>query len=584
MHESHLKDLNEKQLEAVEHKEGPLLIIAGAGAGKTKTITHRILHLIHSGVSPSSILAITFTNKAAKEMSDRVEKLISSETRQESGEKPFVSTFHSLGVFILRNAHLKLGLPKHFNIYDRDDSKKAVREAMKMCDVDTKTFDPGKVLSVIGREKGNVVTAEKYVENNPSGYTQETIGKIWQEYERILKREKALDFDDLLLKSVLLLKSDPELLSHYQKKWSYIHIDEYQDTNEVQYQITKLLSDKHKNIAVIGDIDQTIYSWRGASIKNILHFEKDYPEAKVVLLEENYRSTQTILTVANRIIEKNKFRREKNLFTRLGEGDKISVYEGYDENDEAGFVAAKAKELIEEHKVSPKEISVLYRANFQGRALEEAFLSNDTPYQVLGIRFFERKEVKDIISYLRASLSPDSLTDLKRVINSPVRGIGKTTVLKIMSGQRETLPNATKEKVDSFYLLLENIKKVSETEKLSDTIKYIIKKSGFEELLKGKSEEEMERLQNIQELATYATRYDTLSPESAIEKFLTDVSLSSDQDELMKDRDAVRLMTVHASKGLEFSYVFITGLEDGLFPHQRFDEGGGDDAASEEER
>jgi DNA helicase-2/ATP-dependent DNA helicase PcrA len=569
----HLEGLNEQQKLAVLQKDGPILIIAGAGAGKTKTITHRILHLIKEGVTPESILAITFTNKAAKEMRDRVEKVISEDKTlnlpMRFNSKPFVSTFHSLGVHILKENSRILGLTRNFSIMDRDDSIKLVKECLKKLDIDPKQFEPSKILNIISREKGDLKTAQTYAEQaETKGFTlQAVVGKVWPLYEQKLGEEKALDFDDLLLKTYLILRNHKEVLEKYQNIWKYIHIDEYQDTNKVQYMTTKLLAEKNRNICVVGDIDQSIYSWRGADIQNILDFEKDYPEAKVVLLEENYRSTQTILTAANDVIKKNKFRREKNLFTKNAEGEMISFFKALNEGEEARFIARKAKEIIEKG-TDAREIAVLYRANFQSRVLEEAFLTESVPYQVLGTKFFDRKEVKDILCFLRAGVNPESLSDIKRIINVPARGIGKVTVLKIFEGKRNELPLGIKEKVNSFFNLLAKIKRESEENKPSEVIKFIIRESGLELDLQRGTDEDKERLENMRELATLALKYDYLPIPEGIEKLLEEVALATDQDSLIKNENAVKLMTVHAAKGLEFDYVFITGLEADLFPHQ----------------
>ena len=575
----HLEGLNEKQKEAVLQKNGPVLIIAGAGAGKTKTIAHRILHLIKEGVSPENILAITFTNKASKEMRERVEKIISEDKNLNLPisftSKPFVSTFHSLGVHIIKENSKLIGLTRNFSIMDRSDSSKLVKECLKELDIDSKQFEPNKILNIISREKGDLKSPSDYsAESEKNGYTLQAVtAKVWPLYEQKLSKEKALDFDDLLLKSYNILKNNKDVLEHYQNLWKYIHIDEYQDTNKVQYMTAKLLAQKNRNICVVGDIDQSIYSWRGADIQNILSFEEDYPEAKVILLEQNYRSTQTILAVANEVIKKNKLRREKNLFTKNVEGEKVSFLKALNETEEARFIAKKSQELIGSG-VDPKEIAVLYRANFQSRALEEAFLTESVPYQVLGTKFFERKEVKDVISFLRASVNPESLSDLKRIINVPVRGIGKVTILKIFEGKKNELPAGVKEKVNSFFNLLERIKKETEENKPSEVIKFIIKESGLElELQKG-NEEDKERLENMRELATLAIKYDHFPKPEGIEKLIEESALASDQDSLDmsaragKNENAVKLMTVHASKGLEFDYVFITGLEEDLFPHQ----------------
>jgi DNA helicase-2/ATP-dependent DNA helicase PcrA len=591
----YLESLNDRQREAATHTDGPLLILAGAGAGKTKTVTYRILHLIKQGVSPKNILAITFTNKAAKEMKERIEKLLEEDQALnlpislagQRSEKPFMSTFHSLGVHIIKENAQLLGLTRHFTIFDKNDSKRAIKEAIEEAGLDPKQFEPAKVMNAISKAKGDLITAESYAQKAENNYFSKIVADIWRRYETILRREKALDFDDLLLKTVLLLRNNKEVLEHYQNIWKYIHVDEYQDTNKVQYSISKLLAKKERNICVVGDIDQMIYSWRGADIQNILDFEKDYPDAKVVLLEQNYRSTQTILTAANRVIVKNKNRREKNLFTKNGEGERIGIFGGYDEADEAEFIAEKAASLIRQG-VDPKEIAVLYRANFQSRILEEAFLRNSVAYQVLGVRFFERKEVKDVLSYLRAALNPDSSTDMTRVINVPARGLGKVTILKVLSGQRDTLPAATKKKVDDFFTILGAIKIKAETEKPSELIKYIIKISGLEASLKNSThEDDLERLENIKELVTLATKYDELtgvSPEGmqeGVESLLADAALATDQDSLIKNQNAVKLMTIHASKGLEFDHVFITGLEENLFPHKRM--GQSDDSVDMEE-
>lgn len=570
----YLAGLNPGQKEAVLYTEGPLLIFAGAGAGKTKTVTCRIMHLIKSGVEPKNILAITFTNKAAKEMRDRVLTAMNNEAGLADvfpREKPFISTFHSLGVHILKENSRELGLTRHFSIFDKSDSQKTVRDIVRDMGLDPKQHEPGKILGVISREKGNLRDAQDFTESlqgENSTAHHSLVARVWTEYERKLREEKALDFDDLLLKTYKLLKKHPNILEKYQKFWQYIHIDEYQDTNKVQYMIVKLLAEKHNNLCVVGDIDQNIYSWRGADIKNIMNFEKDYPKAKVVLLEENYRSTQNILAVANSIIKKNTNRVEKNLFTQNSEGDKITLYAAFNETEEAQYIANKSKELINSG-VSAREIAVLYRANFQSRALEDAFLTKSVPYQVLGTKFFDRKEVKDIISFVRAGLNPESLTDIKRIINIPARGIGKVTILKIFSGQKESLPAGVRIKVDKFFNLLEEIKRISLENKPSEVIKFVIKESGLEKELQEGNDEDRERLENMRELATLAVKYDYLPVGEGIEKLIEEAALACDQDSLEKNEDAVKLMTVHAAKGLEFDYVFITGLEEDLFPHQR---------------
>ena len=941
--------LNQRQKEAVETLNGPLLILAGAGAGKTNTLTHRILNLIKSGVQPSKILAITFTNKAAKEMRERVFSLIEEDRSLNIpisfAERPFVSTFHALGVHIIRENSALLGIPRHFTIYDRGDSKRAVKNAIEEIGLDPKQYEPGAILNAISREKGSGITLSAYKDKGSKEFFLKLVAQVWEKYEAVLFKEKSLDFDDLLLKTAMLLEKNEIVRKHYQKTWEYIHVDEYQDTNQVQYKIVRLLAEQHNNICVVGDMDQCllpntkistskglkniseiksgdevisiaghgsicnaivnkviskkysgkmieivtdkenlsltpnhilfsripleygsyyvylmyrkdkgfrigmakstrksktnqesiglqvrcnqenadkmwilkicknkndaiyseilfstkygipqlvfktngrkmlisqenidkifkeidtekqaqilfqstglnfnyphytpqgttssntlrtrvninlkmfddgrkslinpwgmsrvsinttdidlknklisedfkprkgkrddwrleitrmdygeaeriaekiegltsdltivrsvvinktkmffhpaaniipgmivgmvkndkveeqkvievrnknytglvydlniekvhnyiansipvhncIYSWRGAEVQNILNFEKDFNNAKVITLEENYRSTQTILAAANNVIKKNVMRREKNLFTKNPEGDKIELLISYTENEEARAVADETKSLIE-YKTEPRQIAVLYRANFQSRVIEEAFLNKNIPYQVLGIKFFERKEIKDIISFIKASLNRDSLNDLVRIINVPPRGIGKATILKVVAGQENTLSAGLKNKVSDFFNLLERIKNVAKNEAPSKLIKYIIRESGIENTYKNGSAEEQEKLENLRELVTVASQYDSYPPQEGIEKLLENVALATDQDELEKDNNAVKLMTVHASKGLEFDCVFIVGLEEDLFPHQRMNEEEISQSEAEEER
>jgi DNA helicase-2/ATP-dependent DNA helicase PcrA len=690
--EKHLKGLNSEQKEAALHMKGPLLIIAGAGAGKTKTITHRIVNLIKNGVSPDKILAVTFTNKAAKEMRERINfaikdsfignafsnsknggqyvlertlgrsdgdgqrKFSAENFRGESenilSEVPFVSTFHSLGVYIIKENARLLGLTRYFTILDEGDANTLIKNILKEIGVDPKQYDPKKIKNIISREKGKFVHLADYMEREEGGGSSlgKIVAQVWNLYEKQKMKENSLDFDDLLLKATKLLKENAEIRKIYQEKWEYIHVDEYQDTNEVQYLMSKLLSERNKNICVVGDADQNIYSWRGANLKNILNFEKDYPNTKIILLEQNYRSTKNILEAANEVIKKNKYRPDKNLFTKNIEGEKISLYEALDETDEAEFVATKILEILdssagdafsevlgspgpypgqtiqksasgraqdagkyvlertlgrsgdaEQEEFSGEffrgesenvlsSISILYRANFQSRALEEAMLRYNIPYQVLGVKFFERKEIKDTLAYLRAALNPDSLSDIKRIMNFPARGIGKVTLMKIFANQKETLPIKTQIKIDNFYKTLEEIKEKINNSKTSEVIKFVVKKSGIEQELQNGTEEDMERLENIKELATLALKYDNLADGGGVEKLLEDASLASDQDSLMineekkKEKTGVKLMTVHASKGLEFDYVFITGLEDGLFPHQRQGESKVNEDSEEERR
>lgn len=580
----YLNSLNSEQKKAVIATEGPVLIVAGAGAGKTKTLTHRILHLIANGVSPERILAITFTNKAAKEMRERVMDLLSKDTNllHLRRKAPFISTFHSLGVQIIKENSEILKLPRHFSIFDTSDTKKTLKDVMNKVGLDPKEH-LDRVRHIISSEKGRGVDVAEYVERASYDFNSEMTKKVWTLYEESMRKEHALDFDDLLLKTLKLLEKHPDVLAKYQDRFLYIHIDEYQDTNKVQNSIVEMLAKKNRNICVVGDTDQNIYSWRGAEIKNMLHFERTYPDVQTFFLEQNYRSTKNILAVANEIIEKNNFRIPKKLFTDNHIGEKISIFEGRNEIDEAHFIAIKSKDLIESG-VKADDIAVLYRANFQSRVLEDAFLSYGVPYQMLGTKFFERKEIKDMMSFIRASLNPENVSDFTRIINIPARGIGKTTLQKILDGKEDELPESMKIKINNFRNMLVTFKEVLVNDKPSEALKYIIKKSGLEDSLKTGLEEDTDRLENIMELVTLATKYDDLPNEEGIEKFLTDSSLASDQDSLDGEKTGVRLMTVHASKGLEFDYVFICGLENDLFPHKRMGESKKSGEDAEEER
>ena len=584
---THLDHLNAKQKEAALHKNGPILIIAGAGTGKTSTLTHRILNLVKEGIAPSEILAITFTNKAAKEMQDRVNELLAKhgfDAGMRYGDaRPFIGTFHSLGVYILRAHAQAFGLNKHFTIVDKNSASSLIKEAVKEQGIDSKQFTPDRIAGVISRQKGALVTLAEYKADVGNAYFPMIVASVWERYERLLARESALDFDDLILKTVILLRDHTEIRREYQARWKYIHIDEYQDTNAVQYEMARLLAGETMNICAVGDGDQNIYSWRGANLQNILNFEKDYAGAQTILLEENYRSTQTILAAANDVIKKNTVRKDKNLFTRNAEGDKISLIESYDEGREARAIGEKIKNLIDSG-TDPESIAILYRANFQSRALEEAFLIMEIPYQVLGVRFFERKEVKDILSFIRAALNPESLSDIKRIIDSPPRGIGKATLMKMFAKDEATLTPAAQKRAKEFWALLESIKEYALVEKTSNLIKFVSEKSGIENSLKTGNDDDNDRLENIHELVTLATKYDILPPEEAVEKLLGDAALASDQDSMIKTSRAVKMMTVHAAKGLEFPYVFVTGLEQDLFPHRRMGQGPQSKEDSEEER
>jgi DNA helicase-2/ATP-dependent DNA helicase PcrA len=618
---------NPEQQRAVETTDGPVLIVAGAGSGKTRVIAHRILNLVKKGVAPHSILAITFTNKAASEMRERVIRLLSEDSSLNRpvsmNERPFVSTFHALGVHIIRENARLLGLNRHFNIYDRSDSRRAIKEAMIQVNIDPKKYEPGVFLNKISRAKSDGFAPLAF-KDAAKDFMEEMVADVWEKYDAILKKDGALDFDDLLVKTNDLLKV-ADVREHYNSIWKYIHIDEYQDTNRLQYEIANHLAGTDRNICVVGDADQNIYSWRGATIENILHFEKDYPEAAVITLETNYRSTKTILAAANNVIEKNSMRKKKTLRTDNPTGEKIALLPSYTENDEARAIADISRDLIDSG-TSAKEIAVLYRANFQSRALEEAFIKKNIPYQLIGVKFFERKEVKDVLSYIRAALNSNTdsqsnkrslvipasslvipakagiqstatdadpnrpnftgtgAADIARIINVPPRGIGKVTVAKVLAGSENELPLGMKQKIASFRQLLSDIKREILEKKPSESVRFVIQETGMERVLREGDSEDEERLLNVHELVTVAAQYDHLEPEKGIESFLENAALATDQDELKQDSDAVKLMTVHASKGLEFDHVFIAGLEQDLFPFKHMDEEGQSQAEAEEER
>ena len=574
-----LEGLNDAQKKVALHKEGPLLVLAGAGSGKTKSISHRIAYLAGQGVSPEKILAITFTNKAANEMKERILGLLDKLPNAKNFAKhPFISTFHTLGVFILRKSGDKIGVSKNFSILDKDDSLDAVKTAIKELSIDPKQFQPSKIQSIISREKGDLMDSKTYTNEAGSDFYPSVIARIWNKYEELLNAQKSLDFDDLVSKVVFLLKKDEAARNYYQNLWEYILIDEYQDTNKSQYELSKILSAKHKNICAIGDMDQSIYAFRGADFRNIINFEKDFPNLVSVVLEENYRSTQNILEAAAKVIEKNKIRKTKDLYTKNAKGAEISLFEAIGELEEAEFVVHKIKELLVypaaissdggAGECKPSEIAVLFRANFQSRVFEETCLKHGIPYQMLGTQFYSRKEVKDVFAYLRAATNKDDMISVKRIINFPPRGIGKVSFLNKLAGKEMTA--AAKKKFEQFTDLLDSINKAILSQKTSAVIAFILKSAGLEEFLENGDSEDKERLENLRELVSIATRYDHLAPPEGTDKMLTDAILMSAQDAMEKKENSVRLMTVHAAKGLEFKNVFIVGLEEGLFPHSGF--------------
>lgn len=557
---NYLDSLNPEQKKAVLHTEGPLLIVAGAGTGKTKTLTHRIYHLIKQGVAPENILAITFTNKAAAEMRERVRTLHDSRLDSE----PFIKTFHALGVHVLRNEAHHFNYPKYFTILDADDALKMIKEAMEIEGYSTKDYDPKSIYNLISRGKNEGLNPETYFAEHQSPLADVAL-PVWTKYEELKKKSQAFDFDDLLLETRNLFDHNEAVRNKYRNQWKYLHIDEYQDTNQVQYEIANLLCDDNNNICVVGDSDQNIYSWRGANLKNILNFERDFPGAQQIVLHQNYRSTKNVLDAADAVIKKNTARIPKTLSATKHGGEKIQLFVAVSETEEAATIARMAHEYIRAG-INPEDIAVLYRTNFQSRALEEGFLRENIPYQMLGTRFFDRKEIKDALSYIKLAWNPESLADLKRVINEPKRGIGKVALAKIAAGQHDTLSGSTKQNYINFKNLLLRIREQAKTKSVADVVAFAINESGLLKQYEHGSSDDIERAFNLKELVTYATRYDDIVGEEGMQKFLDETALMSDQDNLDKKKEGVRLMTVHASKGLEFNTVFVAGLEQGLFP------------------
>jgi DNA helicase II / ATP-dependent DNA helicase PcrA len=563
--------LNPRQLEAISFLEGPLLIVAGAGSGKTKTIVARISRLLEKGVAPENILALTFTNKAAREMAIRA-----NPGTIDISHKLTVTTFHSLGAQILRTHHKLVDLNRYFQILDRDQSLTRIKKAIKNFSgyLSEKDQEPRYVLSVISHFKSRGLSPEDIKDQ---GNSSTIINSLWPAYEKILNQEGAVDFDDLLAKTVRLFLDQPKILESYQNRWQYIHIDEYQDTNEIQYTLSKLLAQKHCNLCAVGDADQSIYSWRGADYKNILKLEKDFPNLKIITLEENYRSTKTIIEAANAIIAKNKNRKPKNLTTTNQAGEAIGIFAGLDEEAEALFVAGQVKKLLNQG-FKPTDIAVLYRANFQSRALEQAFWQLNLPYQVAGVRFFARQEIKDLLAFVTAAVNPKNEESLTRAI-SQIKGLGKKTVTKILVGDNiDTFPKSKQEIIKNFQQLLKAITQKIETCSPVEVLSFVFKASGLEDNL-AKLSDAKERQENIKELLFLAKKYNR--PDGLFD-LLADAALATDQDSIQDGRGGIRLMTVHAAKGLEFKVIFVTGLEEDLFPYKKENNGKGDDP--EEER
>ncbi len=571
----YLDGLNDAQKEAVITTEGPVSVLAGAGSGKTKVLTTRIYHLIRNGTPAERILAVTFTNKAAREMRERLAHML------DDARLPTVVTFHGLGRILLERFGTRIGVPRYFAIFDRDDSERVVKEALKALDVDPKEVPPRAILARIGKAKGDGETAAEFrAKHAQEGFRSRITAEVWARYDEALKREKSLDFDDLIALPARLLREHADIREEAKTLFSYIHVDEFQDTNALQAELASILAQTHKNIFVVGDIDQCIYTWRGATIENLLSFEDTYPGAKSIVLAHNYRSTKTIVEAANRIIEKNRNRKEKVAITDNDEGEPIRIHVANTADGEARWIADEARHQMLAG-VAPENIAVLYRTNFQSRAIEEAFLRGRIPYKLLGTRFLDRKEVKDVLAWIRLALEPTRETDRMRAVQFPPRGIGKVTLGKLTAGQRDALKPAERSKVEAFEALVNELHEHAQTLTASEFVRLVIERSGIAATLAKGGDEDAERLENAKELATLASRYDATPGVEGINNFLADTALAGDQDEMDREQSktGVTLMTVHASKGLEFDTVFVSGLEEGLFPHQ----GMGDEKRDEEE-
>ena len=562
-----IDNLNEKQKEAVINTDGPMLILAAAGSGKTKVLTTKIAYLIkEKNIDPTSILAITFTNKAANEMKERVKKLI--------GLSSFVmqiSTFHSFGLSIIKQNYEKLGFKSNFTIIDSDDSLSTIKRILKDMNLDPKFYNPKTIRNKISSAKNELMGPDELDKFSNSEIDEVTV-KVYEEYQKKLKVNNSLDFDDLLMFPIILFKENKEILDYYQDRFKYILIDEYQDTNYVQYILTKMLAKKYKNICVVGDPDQSIYGFRGSNYKNILNFEKDYKDTKIVLLEQNYRSTKNILNAANDIIKNNKNRKEKALWTDNDLGLKIKYKRCDDEKDEANYVVSDVKKLIKDG-VKKEDIAILYRTNAQSRTIEEAFLRENISYKVVGaFYFYNRKEIKDLISYLKLIYNTSDDISLTRIINVPKRGIGLKT-MENLTTKANLLNESIFNTIDSgkeleFKKLILELKETSEDLSLTQLVDIILDKSGIrKELEQEDTIESQSRLENLEEFKSITRNFENTYGVVSLSEFLDEISLVSDVEEHKNQTDVVTLMTVHSAKGLEFDYVYIVGLEEGIFPH-----------------
>ena len=577
-----LTGLNKEQQQAVQHTEGPLLILAGAGSGKTKVLTVRIAHLLAQGVNPYEILAITFTNKAAKEMKSRVEGLVG-----DVANRIWLSTFHSFCAKFLRfELDNFLGYNSNFTIYDTSDSQAVIKAALKALNLDDKYYPVGAMIGAISDAKNKLLFASDFRKQARDFY-QQKVADVYEYYERELRKNNALDFDDLLLVAVKLLQSNEAVLDKYSKRFRYVMIDEYQDTNHAQYLLAKLLASHWKNIAVVGDADQSIYAWRGADIQNILDFEKDYPNCTSIKLEQNYRSTKIILDAANAVIENNEGRPKKNLWTDKTEGAKIQHFTAQSEHEEAAFIGDTIAKKHDIHGVPYGDMAILYRTNAQSRVLEEALIKRALPYTMVGgTKFYDRKEIKDVLAYLRVLYNPFDDLSLLRIINVPKRSIGATTVAKLQDYARangtslfmtltqlhlvDTIKGKTKEKLEEFGILIFTLVAEMEDKTVLDILESILDRTGYlAQLEESTDPQDQARAENIGELLSVAKDFQDTNPTGTVEDFLEQVALVNDVDSFEQEESKVTLMTLHAAKGLEFPIVFLGGLEEGLFPHSR---------------
>ena len=577
--------LNAMQQEAVFHTEGPVLILAGAGSGKTRVLTHRIAYLIEEkGINPWNIMAITFTNKAAQEMRERVDQIVGF-----GSESIWVSTFHSSCVRMLRRYIDRLGYDNNFTIYDTDDQKTVIKEICKRLNIDTKQFKERTLMAAISSAKDELVSPAEYKlqASTASGYGAQTIARVYEAYQKQLRQNNALDFDDLIVKTVELFQSCPDVLDYYQERFRYIMVDEYQDTNTVQFKLVSLLAGKYQNLCVVGDDDQSIYKFRGANIMNILNFEKEYPNAKVIKLEQNYRSTSTILNAANEVIRHNTGRKEKSLWTENGEGEKIQFRQFDSAYDEADYIVSDIKDKVNSGKREYKDFAILYRTNAQSRIFEEKMVVSNVPYKIVGgVNFYARREIKDLLAYLKTVDNGKDDLAVRRIINVPKRGIGLTTIGRVQdyATEREisfyeailaagSVPGIGRAlgKIESFAALIEHFKAEGERMSVAELMDEIIDATGYVEELQADSDEEAEsRLENIEELRNKIVAYEESceaeDEKSTLSGFLEQVALVADIDSLDEETDYVVLMTLHSAKGLEFPHVYLAGLEDGIFP------------------